>query len=200
MDPIVPRWEWRTFGQDFGAAEPRFAALGAEKVQNSEEIYLLASGSDANVKIRDELMDIKILERVDSSGLEKWRPVFKEPFPLAASAVARVQAALGVTPLSFSAGGLSLDQLLADLARSDGRVRVIAVRKTRTRYQVQGCVAELTDVVADGKAVRTVAIEDADPAKVIAAVAVMRLDRFPNISYPRGLKHLIGMSNRDTHP
>ena len=43
----------------------QFAALGAEKVQNSEEIYLLASGSDANVKIRDDLMDIKLLERVD---------------------------------------------------------------------------------------------------------------------------------------
>ena len=199
MDPIVPRWEWRTFGQDFGAAEPTFAALGAGKVQNSEEIYLLASESDANVKIRDRLMDIKMLERVDSSGLEQWRPVFKEPFPLAASALAQVQTALGVTPLSFSADVLSLDQLLEDLARTGGRVRVVHVRKTRTRYEVQGCAAELTDVVADGKAVRTVAIEDADPAKVIAAVAAMGLDRFPNISYPRGLKQLIGMSSRDTH-
>jgi exopolyphosphatase/guanosine-5'-triphosphate,3'-diphosphate pyrophosphatase len=195
MDPIVPRWEWRTFGQDFGAAEPRFAALGAEKVQNSEEIYLLAGGSDANVKIRDELMDIKMLERVDSNGLEQWRPVFKEPFPLTASAVAQVQAALGVAPLSFSAGGLSLDRLLAELARSDGSVRAVAVRKTRARYQVLGCVAELTDVVAEGKAVRTVAIEDADAAKVVVAVAAMGLDRFANISYPRGLKQLIGMSN-----
>src|SRR5271166_1282108 len=118
MDPIVSRWEWRTFGQDFGAAEPRFAALGAEKVQNSEEIYLLATGSDANVKIRDELIDIKILERVDSNGLEQWRPVFKEPFPLAPSALAQVQAALGVKPLSFSLPWLSLDQLLAQLRRS----------------------------------------------------------------------------------
>src|SRR5271166_3634914 len=123
MDPIVSRWEWRTFGQDFGAAEPRLAALGAEKVQNSEEIYLLASGSDANVKIRDELMDIKILEGVDSSGLEKWRPVFKEPFPLSAAAVARVVAALAVAPLPLPADGHSLDLLLAELARSEGRVR-----------------------------------------------------------------------------
>ncbi len=199
MDPIVPRWEWRTFGQDFGAAEPRFAALGAEQVQNSAETYLLASGSDANVKIRDELMDIKILELVDSNGLEKWHPVFKERFPLAAAAVAQVQAALGITSPSFSPDGLSLERLLAELGQSDGRVRVVAVRKTRTRYHVGGCVAELTDVVADEKAVRTVAIEDADPAKVIAAVAGMGLDHLPNINYPRGLKQLIGMSNRDNH-
>jgi exopolyphosphatase / guanosine-5'-triphosphate,3'-diphosphate pyrophosphatase len=62
MEKIVPRWEWRAFGQDFGAAEKRFAALAAEKVQNSDEIYLLAAGSDANVKIRDQLLDIKIRE------------------------------------------------------------------------------------------------------------------------------------------
>jgi exopolyphosphatase / guanosine-5'-triphosphate,3'-diphosphate pyrophosphatase len=198
MAPIVARWEWRTFGHDFGAAESRFAALGPGKVQNSAETYLLASGSDANVKIRDELMDIKILERVDSSGLEQWRPVFKEPFPLAAAAVAQVQSALGVTHLASSADGLALERLLRDLGRPDSRVRVVAVRKTRNRYQVQGCVAELTDVVADGKPVRTVAIEDADPARVIAAVAHMGLDRFPNISYPRGLKQLIGMSNRES--
>jgi exopolyphosphatase/guanosine-5'-triphosphate,3'-diphosphate pyrophosphatase len=73
------------------------------------------------------------------------------------------------------------------------------VRKPRTRYRINGCVAELTGVIADGKKVRTVAIEDADPAKVLAAVAAMGLDRFPNISYPRGLKQVLGLSNRDTH-
>ena len=59
----------------------RFAALTEEKVQHSEEVYLVAAGSDANVKIRDELLDIKLLEHVDSNGLEQWRPVLKEPFP-----------------------------------------------------------------------------------------------------------------------
>ena len=48
--------------QEFGEAEDRFKALGAEKVQESEETYLLAAGSDANVKIRDQLLDIKLLE------------------------------------------------------------------------------------------------------------------------------------------
>lgn len=199
MDHIVPRWEWRTFGQDFGAAEPRIAALVAEKVENSEEIYLLATGLDANVKIRDELMDIKILERVDANGLEQWRPVLKEPFPLTASAVAQVRSALGLPAVPLLAEGLSLDRLLAEVARSQDTVRTVIVRKTRTRYHVNGCVGELTAVIADEKKVRTVAVEDADPAKVLAAIAAMGLDRFPNISYPRGLKQVLGLSNRDTH-
>ncbi len=38
MDPIVSRRECRTFGQDFGAAEPGLTGLHAEKVSTGEEI------------------------------------------------------------------------------------------------------------------------------------------------------------------
>ena len=53
MGPIIPRWEWRTFGLDFGPAERHLAALVPEKIQESEEIYLLGPGDEANVKVRD---------------------------------------------------------------------------------------------------------------------------------------------------
>jgi exopolyphosphatase/guanosine-5'-triphosphate,3'-diphosphate pyrophosphatase len=198
MNHIVLRWEWRTFAQDFGDAEARIAALAAEKVQSSEELYLVSTRSDANVKIRDELMDIKLLECVNPDGLEQWRPVLKEPFPLSSSTIAQVRAALGLAAGSLPAGSQSLDQLLASVASADEPVHAMTVWKKRTRYHVQGCAAELTDVIADGKYVRTVAIEDADPAKVIAAVRAMELDRFPNISYPRGLKQVIGLSSQAT--
>ena len=52
--------------------------------------------SDASVKVRDGLMDVKQLERVDDDGLEQWRPVLKAAFPLAADDVATVLDALGV--------------------------------------------------------------------------------------------------------
>jgi hypothetical protein len=68
------------------------------------------------------------------------------------------------------------------------------VTKARARYHVRGCVAELTEVIADANAIRTAAIEDADPEKVIEAVRAMEMDGFPNVSYPRGLKQLVGMS------
>src|SRR6185312_14012078 len=200
MDPIVPRWEWRTFGQVFGAAELRLAALATEAVQNSEEIYLVSSSSDANVKIRDDLVDIKVLERVDTDGLEQWRPVLKEPFPLADSALAQVRAALGLPTVPPGSEGRSLAGLLAALAPPGGPVRVVNVRKTRTRFHVHGCVAELTNVIADGQEVRTVAIEDVEPAKVVAAVRAMELDQYPNTSYPRGLRQLMDGSGLATPP
>jgi exopolyphosphatase / guanosine-5'-triphosphate,3'-diphosphate pyrophosphatase len=200
MDEVVARWEWRTFGPSFGEADRKFAGLKPQKVQKSDETYLLSAFSDANVKVRDELMDIKLLERVDAHGLEQWRPLLKAPFPLDGSIVAKISAALGLPDLPASAGGWSLDRLVDELRPFAGLVRVVNVQKTRTRYLLDGCFAEATDVIADGKPVRTVAIEDATPERVIAAVGTMALDGYPNINYPRGLKQLIGFATGGKHP
>ena len=43
MTAIVPRWEWRTFGDGLGAAEDAFAALTPGHVVESDELYLLAA-------------------------------------------------------------------------------------------------------------------------------------------------------------
>ena len=42
MTTIVPRWEWRSFGERFGAAEAVLAALAPERVHESDELYLLS--------------------------------------------------------------------------------------------------------------------------------------------------------------
>ena len=89
MATIVTRWEWRTFGSRFGLAETRFAELKPTGVQESDELYLIAGPKD-NVKIRADLMDIKLLREVDADGLERWEPVMKQGFPLAAAAVRQV--------------------------------------------------------------------------------------------------------------
>jgi exopolyphosphatase / guanosine-5'-triphosphate,3'-diphosphate pyrophosphatase len=65
---IVPRWEWRTFGDRFEKAEKRLAELGSERVGESDELYLLSLKSDASVKVRDALMDVKQLRHVDADG------------------------------------------------------------------------------------------------------------------------------------
>jgi exopolyphosphatase/guanosine-5'-triphosphate,3'-diphosphate pyrophosphatase len=194
VNTIVPRWEWRTFRQDFGGAEPRFAALTPEKTQRSAEVYVLVIGSNANVKFRDNLLDIKQLECVNDDGLEQWRPLLKEPFPLAPAIVAQLLAALGLPAVLMDGGATTFEALVAGLeSRKMATIRTVRVTKTRNRYHVHGCAGELTDVLGDGQKVRTVAIESEDPAKVMAAVRAMDLDRYPNINYPRGLKQLIGI-------
>jgi exopolyphosphatase/guanosine-5'-triphosphate,3'-diphosphate pyrophosphatase len=192
---IVPRWEWRTFGQEFGAAESVFAALESEGAQESDEVYLLSPACDANVKVRDALMDIKLLEQIDAAGLEQWRPVMKGAFPLAADEAKEVCAALGVTAPSTARTAYSLQELEAELSAAVRGVRVVPVHKRRVRSTLHGCMSEITDVVADGKKIRTVALEAEDAGRVIDAVRAVGLAGFPNTSYPRGLKRLIGMKS-----
>jgi len=194
VNTIIPRWEWRTFGERFGTAEARLTALVPDGVQDSEEVYLLSPASQANVKVRDALMDIKVLEQVNADGLEQWKPVMKSAFPLSAQDAAKVFSALAVAPPTPTRSAWSRRELEAELARAPRHVRLVCVHKRRTRYDVDGCMAEVTDLVADGKTVRTMAVEHADPARVIAAVRHLGLAGVPNESYPHGLRTLLGMT------
>ena len=195
MSEIVPRWEWRAFGTDFGEAEARFANLGVEAVQESDETYLLSPASDETVKIRAELMDIKKLVETNDAGLEQWRPVMKQGFPIPLVDVAKVCAELKVTPPEPGRDALSLDELLALLEMPERGIRAVAVHKRRVRYTINGCTSEVTDVIADGKRVRTVAIESEDADRVVSAVEKMGLSAYPNVSYPRWLKSAFGMGS-----
>jgi exopolyphosphatase/guanosine-5'-triphosphate,3'-diphosphate pyrophosphatase len=195
MENIIPRWEWRTFGETFGESDDRFAALEPGGGQESDELYLLSPSTDENVKIRDLLMDIKTLEQVNPDGLEQWKPVMKGAFPLPAAEVKNVFNALGVAPPPLERADYTLEQFVTELVDPGQRLRVVKVHKRRTRYKIDGCMSEITEVVADGRKIRTVAIESEDPAHVIATVRKFRLDRFQNVSYPRGLKQLVGMKS-----
>lgn len=188
MPTIVPRWEWRAFGSRFGTVEEAFTA--AEQIAESDELYLL-SEAGGNVKVRDGLMDIKVLREVDSEGLERWEPVMKSGFPLRGGDVARVFEALRVPPPRLNAGTYALDRFLAELVEPSNAVRALEVHKRRIRSTLGGCMAEIADVTAEGRSARTIAIEAEDASAVIAAVRAACLDGYVNISYPRGLASLV---------
>jgi exopolyphosphatase/guanosine-5'-triphosphate,3'-diphosphate pyrophosphatase len=190
MAEITPRWEWRSFGARFGQADGRLAKLQPKSTQDSDELYLLSPAA-ANVKIRDGLMDIKVLREVNADGLEQWTPVMKAGFPLPAAEAAKVLEALGLpvpTPLPAST---AQDKFLGQFAAPGGAVRVVKVHKRRTRYTVGGCMAELSEVVANGKPTRTLAVESEDAAAVLRAVRELGLGGYTNTSYLHGLKALI---------
>ncbi|HET9249458.1 MAG TPA: Ppx/GppA family phosphatase [Actinomycetota bacterium] len=188
MPTIVPRWEWRAFGSRFGTVEEAFTA--AEQIAESDELYLL-SEAGGNVKVRDGLMDIKVLREVDSEGLERWEPVMKSGFPLRGGDAARVFEALRLPPPPLNAGPYTLDRFLEELVEPSDAVRALEVHKRRIRSTLDGCMAEIADVTAEGRSARTIAIEAEDASAVIAAVRAACLDGYVNISYPRGLASLV---------
>jgi exopolyphosphatase/guanosine-5'-triphosphate,3'-diphosphate pyrophosphatase len=190
MEKITPRWEWRTFGRSFGDAEARLAALTPEGVQESDEDYLL-SGAGGNVKVRAGLMDIKLLQQVNADGLEQWTPVMKAGFPLPASEVTRVFESLKLPLPELTRASYTFDAFIEAFAEEGGAIRKVDVHKRRVRYTVGGCTAEFSDVVANGKPTRTIAVESTDAEAVIRAVRELGLGGYTNTSYPRGLAALI---------
>jgi exopolyphosphatase/guanosine-5'-triphosphate,3'-diphosphate pyrophosphatase len=194
--PIVPRWEWRTFGDRFGEADSRFASLAPERVQESDEVYLLSRTSDASVKVRDGLMDVKRLEHTNDDGLEQWKPVMKATYPLSAADTAAVLEALGTAVPALARSEYTLDELVAEVIEPSDDLTAVAVHKWREHYTIGGAMAELSDVRTAEGSRRTIAVESEDASRVSSAVRELGLGSRRNVNMARGLKALAGFGAR----
>ncbi|HJZ61492.1 MAG TPA: hypothetical protein VKD47_04955 [Miltoncostaeaceae bacterium] len=192
---VVPRWEWRTFGDDAAAGEG-LDGLSLAPAKESEELYLVSVAGEDTVKVRAALMDVKDLEEVDRDGLERWRPVMKASFPLAAEEIRAVWAALGMPAPALARDAYDLDQLVRELVEPSDGMAAVHVGKRRRQGQIRGCRVEVTDVRADGQSTRTFAVESEDPEAVLSILREAGLEGRPNVSYPRWLRGPAGLGIR----
>src|SRR3954447_3659209 len=174
---IVPRWEWRAFGDSFGDAEQRLAESSEARVEESGELYLVSSASDSSVKLRDGLIDVKVRLAVEADGLEQWKPVLKTRPPLDDSQLTAL-----------------FDDAL--LVRPPCELRLLPVRKRRARHTVGGCMAELSTFDVGTRSIRTLAVEHEDPDLVRATVRDLGLADRPVVCVARDLKSLVGLGIR----
>jgi exopolyphosphatase / guanosine-5'-triphosphate,3'-diphosphate pyrophosphatase len=187
---IVPRWEWRTFAEPFGAADARFDALTPERERTSDETYVVTRASEASVKVRDALVDVKLLEKVGPDGLQRWRPVLKAAFPLSAGDVAVLLRALAIDAPPLPRHDYTREQLVEELLRPVPGLVAVRVHKHRAHYTVSGCMAERSEISTEHGTRRTIGIESEDPDLVRAVVHELGLDGRPNVSLPRELQAL----------
>lgn len=188
---VVPRWECRVFG-DLEAADGALEAVRSVDPVESDETYVLSLYGDASLKIRDGLLDIKVLTRVNGAGLQLWVPTMKAAFPLDDAAVATCFEALGAPPPSGPGSEVQVEEFLTGLVGSRDDLRVVEVHKSRHRSLLDGCMVELTALTAEGATVLTVAVESPDPAVVLDTVRRLGLEGRPNTCVAQGLKSLLG--------
>ena len=89
MNEIVPRYEFRAFAHSLAMVAETMRHLSpCQQIEQSSEAYLVSADMhDHNIKMRDGAVDIKrLVERHD--GLEQWKPVVKQNFPLSSKFVA----------------------------------------------------------------------------------------------------------------
>jgi exopolyphosphatase/guanosine-5'-triphosphate,3'-diphosphate pyrophosphatase len=188
---IVPRWEWRSFGEELRDLASPLRALSPDRVHESDEVYLLSTTGTEAVKVRDGLMDVKHLLAVDDDGLEQWVPVMKAAFPLSSDDLVTVLRALRVESPVTAGSSYDERRLLDEVAGPHPDLRAVEVHKRRERYTIGGCLAELTEVRTAQASTYTVAVESEDAGRVTAVVRELGLAARPNVSFARGLKTLL---------
>jgi hypothetical protein len=196
-----PRFEFRTFGQDFEASAKRMARLSVpipEKVweRESEEIYILSKTNDINnTKIRDGKMDIKTyVQTID--GLEQWNPLMKGEFPIAKEVLEKeVFPAFKVKMPSLTKDLYTFNEFMAMIDKHPD-LQGVRVHKQRFGYMVNNTLCEVGNVLINGAKVVTINSESTEVEDIKKTIADVGLEGVENINYLQAIKRVIGWINK----
>ena len=193
-----PRYEFRIWAPSLAEVRERLEKLSAPRpAEQSRETYIVSDATnDTNTKIRAGAVDIKILLRTEQN-LEQWNPHLKADFPIDAALIAeKIFPALRVDPpvdLQASSRQLFTAEAFVDtVVKPHPRLAAVELGKVRRRYALGGCAAEFVEVEIGGRVMHSVAVESASPRAVLDAMGELEIGGYPNISYVRQIKSILG--------
>ena len=197
-DQSKPRFEFRAFAQQFDEQIKKMDKLSnVERIRDIYEVYLMTAGNTKNnVKIRNKMMDIKVLLE-EKNGLELWEPYMVGEFPLSAEVLkTEVFPAFGVEAPIFEREVYTLEQFLKELIKPDPDIIAVYTEKKRFSYTINNCICEVAEVLINGAMVKTIAIESENVADIMATKALIGCtEQVENVSYPLELRRVIGLAS-----
>ena len=196
-----PRFEFRTFGQDFDKSAKLMARLSnpvPRKVweRQSDEIYILSKTNDINnTKIRDGKMDVKTyVQTID--GLEQWNPLMRGEFPISKVVlINNVFPAFQVEMPELTKDSYTLEEFIAMIdAHPD--LQGVKVHKQRFGYMVNDTICEVGNVLINGAKVVTINSESTELEDIKKTIVDCELEGCENINYLQVIKRIIGWINK----
>jgi len=192
-----PRFEFRTFGQDFEEEAYLMSRLSMpvpEKVweRESDEIYILSKTNDINnTKIRDGKMDIKTyVQTVD--GLEQWNPLMKGEFPIAKEVLENdVFPAFQVEMPKLDKATYTYEEFMG-MINENPNLQAVKVHKHRFGYMVNDTICEYGEVIINGAKVVTINSESTEIEDIKKTMDQVGLKGMENINYLQVIKRIIG--------
>jgi hypothetical protein len=196
---IVPRAEFRVFGQgviDLVKAKMwngKTVLFQARKMP-SETYFLSARTDEANVKVRDGLLDIKTKVGETPEGYEIFQPRGKFQFPVKKTDLATILANLKIE-MPLDRDTYTIDEFIR-MARRHPDMAAVSVEKMRYGFTIDGVICEYAQVWFNGALVESACAESEDYAGMKQVVEGLGLAGMPNTNYLKAAKRVVGMVER----
>ena len=156
------------------------------------EIYFLSAATDdANVKVRDGLLDIKTKVGETPEGYEIFQPRGKFQFPVRREDLATILSHLKVD-LPLNQDSYAVDDFVA-MARRHPELCPVTVEKMRYGFTVDGIICEYAQVWFNGALIESACAESENYAGMQQVVDGLGLAALPNTNYLKAAKRVVGM-------
>jgi hypothetical protein len=193
---IVPRAEFRVFGH--GIIEPLKEKMWNGKTvlfqarrMPAETYFLSRHTSEANVKVREGLLDIKTKTGETPEGYEIFQPRGKYQFPVKKEDLAAILSHLKAD-MKLDADTCAIDTFI-EMVRRHPDLRAVTVEKMRYGFTIEGIICEYAQVWFNGAMVETACAESENYAGMKQVIEGLGLASMPNTNYLRAAKRVVGM-------
>jgi len=193
---IVPRAEFRVFGQ--GILEDVInktmwkAHAKLFKIRTSSETYFLSKyTNEANVKVRDGLLDIKTKVGETEDGYEIFQPKGKFEFPVNKEDVKIILDNM-LVKVELNKDMYTLEEFIS-IVDAHPDLAAVSIEKTRYGFSVADIICEYGEILFNGAKLETVCCESEDYAGMKKAIEALEINKYKNINYLRAAKRTIGM-------
>lgn len=193
---IVPRAEFRVFGH--GIIEivqakmwDASAVLSKARRMPAETYFLSRRTDEANVKVRDGLLDIKTKVGETPDGYEIFQPRGKFQFPVKAADLTSIVGHLNVE-MPLDKDSYAFDDFVA-MARAHPEIVPVAVEKMRYGFTVDGIICEYAQVWFNGALLESACCESEDHGGMKKVIAALGIAHLPNTNYLRAAKRVVGL-------
>lgn len=194
---IVPRAEFRVFGTGvIDTVKERLwngkTVLFQARRMPVETYFLSANTDEANVKVRDGLLDIKVKVGETPDGYEIFQPRGKFQFPVKREDLETILSYLKVSaPLDQDS--YSIDSFIA-MARSHPELSPVTVEKMRYGFTIDGIICEYAQVWFNGALLESACAESENYAGMKQVIEGLGIAGLPNTNYLKAAKRVVGMS------
>ena len=196
-----PRFEFRTFGQDFSESSGLMAELSIpvpDKVRSRKfnEIYIVSRKNNINnIKIRDGKVDIKTYVRT-VQGLEQWNPLIKVEFPISSTKLKTdIFPSFQVEISRLIKNEYTISEFLK-IIDANPDLQAVRVYKERFGYIVNDTICEVANVQINGSKVVSINSESTEIKNILKTLEDLKLNHFENINYLQAIKRIIGMIDK----